>query len=1035
MELNPVHIEKSNVLLKYFPVKYFEKIKNLIESGKISISFQKGNLENYFIASGIILESPKLKTRVSYKKEEDAITGACSCKEWNETENCAHVAALMYSALNHETKASDGPYKRSLFGQGVGVEKYGEIIWGAQRLDGAPSNATYSSLQYTLTNQQNITFPIVKDFHEKLLIELKSASELPLYRENPKAQHTYYPTFKYINQNGETFEQVSLFEYLYIFNWKTGEAFHQPAALKDLVRKIKGKELLYDINDYLRLTRQMREKGQCEILIDGQSTKEFKQESMSLRFYVNKSKRKNHLDLNLEFFDSEDRKIDPPQVYRLLTYNNGGLNSFRTKNDANEFLKFLVESFTLNQMLYKKFTHGTENRTYISEWFDELLTQETLEFHQKGINKIFIFDSFKIKETISALFTIFGENAYRFSTYYADDRKIIFEILKGQFFNGVTSFFTVAEECGFQIFYNDHLIANWKNSIRFERRNADLNWFELNMNISEDDLQIIQEAEIGDGFVLKGDQLILLSNQEKDILKFMKKYTKFEAKSEEAKAGERSFRLSFNRARIFELFELRKLGIDGALTPSELTLCENLLNLKEMPQYPVPAKFVSIARTYQITGYQWLRFLFENKFGACLADDMGLGKTLQTIMFLESIIDKVNKVLIVCPVSILMNWQNEIKKFSSLDIGIYYGEEREFPIDKKIILTSYGIMKKEAPLKLQETRFDIVIFDEVQQLKNIRSLGANSARTLTGDFRICLTGTPVENDISEFYNIMDIAIPGVWGELAFLRTNSQKKSRLMARQTVRPFIMRRTKAQVLTELPEKTEQHVYLNFESEEKQNYIKRLVQIKEQMKAVLVQKKYGEVLKNLLELRQLCLWQKLETGTQSTKVNFLIETLGQVISEGHKVIVFSQFTTYLDLIQREVKKHDWKMSRIDGTQNIKKREKEVQNFQEGDSQVFLISLKAGGFGLNLTAASYIFLMDPWWNPAVENQAIDRAYRIGQKNNLTVYRPIIKDSIEEKVLILQQAKKELFKDLMAEDDEAFYSGKLTMTDFQSLLS
>jgi SNF2 family DNA or RNA helicase len=282
---------------------------------------------------------------------------------------------------------------------------------------------------------------------------------------------------------------------------------------------------------------------------------------------------------------------------------------------------------------------------------------------------------------------------------------------------------------------------------------------------------------------------------------------------------------------------------------------------------------------------------------------------------------------------------------------------------------------------------------------------------------------------------MDLAVPGVWGELGFIKSSSSKKTRLLARQTVRPFILRRTKEQVLNELPDKVEQYIYLPFSEDEQENYKNKLINIQENMKNLVPNKKYGEVLKNLLELRQMCLWQKNNRKIASAKVDYLIESMEQIIEENHKVIIFSQFTTYLDLIQKEVKDKKWKFSRIDGSQQMKKRQKEVENFQEGDSMVFLISLKAGGFGLNLTAASYIFLMDPWWNPAVENQAIDRAHRIGQENKLTVYRPIIKDSIEEKVLVLQNNKKELFKDLMADEEKEFFDGKLTMDDFKNLLS
>jgi SNF2 family DNA or RNA helicase len=183
------------------------------------------------------------------------------------------------------------------------------------------------------------------------------------------------------------------------------------------------------------------------------------------------------------------------------------------------------------------------------------------------------------------------------------------------------------------------------------------------------------------------------------------------------------------------------------------------------------------------------------------------------------------------------------------------------------------------------------------------------------------------------------------------------------------------------------------------------------------------------------MCLWQKQGPSLYSTKVDFLMDNLSQLMEEGHKVLVFSQFTTYLDIIQDKIRANSWKYARIDGSQTIKKRTEQVELFQEGDAQVFLISLKAGGFGLNLTAASYIFLMDPWWNPAVERQAVDRAHRIGQENKLTVYRPLMKNSVEEKVLTLQQAKRELFRDLMAEDDDEYFSGKLTKDDFSMLLT
>jgi len=310
-----------------------------------------------------------------------------------------------------------------------------------------------------------------------------------------------------------------------------------------------------------------------------------------------------------------------------------------------------------------------------------------------------------------------------------------------------------------------------------------------------------------------------------------------------------------------------------------------------------------------------------------------------------------------------------------------------------------------------------------------------AARKLKTGFNICMTGTPVENDIAEFFNILDLSIPGIWGELKFIRNASSKKNRLSARKTAGPFILRRTKAQVLTDLPPKEENNVYLSFSEKEKQTYLLKLLNIRKKIASSSSKKKYGEILSGLLRLRQHCLWQLEGTFNESivsTKIEFLMSNLEQILEEGHQAIVFSQFTTYLDIIQKQIHEKHWKMARIDGSQHIRKRQEMVDLFQEGGARVFLISLKAAGVGLNLTAASYVFLMDPWWNPAVEAQAIDRAHRIGQRNPLTVYRPIIKDSVEEKVLALQDQKRQLFFDLLPEED-AYYSGKLSMKDFEYL--
>ena len=253
--------------------------------------------------------------------------------------------------------------------------------------------------------------------------------------------------------------------------------------------------------------------------------------------------------------------------------------------------------------------------------------------------------------------------------------------------------------------------------------------------------------------------------------------------------------------------------------------------------------------------------------------------------------------------------------------------------------------------------------------------------------------------------------------------------------------MRRTKSQVLHDLPPKIENNIYLELSEEENKFYQQNIVSIRSRIQNSTTTAKYGEILRGLLQLRQNCLWQNRIGDTShknidSTKIEFLMETLETILEEGQQAIIFSQFTTYLDIIQNYFREKHWKFSRIDGSQSINKRQEQVEQFQSGKTPIFLISLKAGGVGLNLTAASYVFIMDPWWNPAVESQAIDRAHRIGQKNTLTVYRPIIKGSVEEKVLKLQEEKKQLFQDLLSSDgDDQAFSGRLTMKDFEMLFS
>ena len=771
-----------------------------------------------------------------------------------------------------------------------------------------------------------------------------------------------------------------------------------------------------------------------KLIVDGKKIEDIEEKPIQFQLVLEPDKKKTLILMKFIFFYSKQGFVPTPPLLRFLCFEGGHLESFKKKKSAYHFISSLSHSIIKKNDMYKKALYLNSSK---DEWFS--LIKFTKEEDGKFIHysyvtkKKYSLKNEMILKLFTSLYQNFGESLFRYSCYSKVDMTLSYDISYSTLFNGLGKFYNIFRPLGLTVLYDKTIVSSWNSKLFFERKSSEIKWFDLELNVNKEDLEVIRNADIETGVVLSKNGLILLTDKQKNLLKFMKRYIQYDDKKRTDKEDSEitKFYLPFSRSRIFELFEIKRLGIEGTLTKEEENFCERLTNLTQLPSYPIPSDIGDILRPYQKTGLNWLRFLYENHLGACLADDMGLGKTIQTIAFIRGIIDFVDKVLIVCPVSILLNWEKEFKKFSSLDIHLYHGGERIFPEDSKIILTSYGIMKKEIDETFKGKNFDILILDEVQHLKNIRSLGAFAARKLSANFRICLTGTPVENDLSEFYNILDLSMPGVWGDFYNSKNINIKQSYEFAKKTAGPFVLRRTKGQVLTELPPKQEHNVFLKFTRREREFYEDSLFNIKRRIILSPKNKKYGEILKGLLYLRQRCLWQKTPEGIFSTKIDFLMVQLEQIMAENYQAIVFSQFTTYLDIIGDFLRQKGQEYARIDGTQNIKNRQQAVDAFQRGDKRIFLISLKAGGVGLNLTAASYVFLMDPWWNPAVEQQAIDRSHRIGQKNTLIVYKPIMKDSIEEKVLELKEAKKALFDELLNKDGETLFKGNLSKKDFE----
>ncbi|MBT6325725.1 MAG: DEAD/DEAH box helicase [Bdellovibrionales bacterium] len=1042
---------ESSSIKQFFSNNHLSTARKLILNSKVNLSFQKGGLEKYLIISGIIHDNYPQEAKFTYKdrlkdSSEGPVGSFCNCPHWNEEHHCQHVASLFlqylinelrFDRLNTSNKKIESAHQRYRHG-GVYPLEYGTIIKSPKMLQGAPSASTYSSLQYQLHDLSTVNLPTPSSLEGKLLLSFESNESQNII-------------FKYQDLDGNIFSEISIFEHIYIFNWVLGKLYHLPNELKPLIKRINREQSKINLEHLLLLNNSLKEKNLTELEINNKILSEVNTEESNSRVVIQPSEKKNYLDISISFFSEENQVIPPPIILKELCFDDGSLSTFSRKKDAYEFIECMINSFSNNQISYTQKLLRTHRKEYLESIISSTQSSEQTYHYLKveDTDHVYTISNELILKFISSIHSNFGEMIFRFARFNPNDLSITYSATYNSLFQGLSKFQKDLSILGTTFYYDKKEISYWPSKISFERRESSTGWFNLELNINDIDLDIINQANIETGIAITTDGLVLLSNEQKDLLRVMRRYVQYEKDSVEKEVTPdeqvdiNKFIIPFKQIRIFELFELKKLGIEGALTEEEIKLCNTLSNLKEMPQYQLPETLKDVLRPYQKDGFNWLRFLYDHKLGACLADDMGLGKTLQTIAFLQDIYDSIDKVLIVCPVTILINWQDEFNKFSNIKTSIYHGNERELCNDTKIILTSYGVMKKEASLAFKDMNFDVIILDEVQYLKNIRTIGSIAARNINAKFRVCLTGTPVENDLAEFYNILDLSVPGIWGDLQFIRTKSNKKSRLLAKKTAAPFILRRTKNQVLTDLPPKIENNIMLEMSPEEKTTYASTLVDIKHRINTAQSRKKYGEILRGLLKLRQSCLWQyEQETLNKksfkiseiaSTKINFLLSQLEQILEEGHQALVFSQFTTYLDIIQKFIAERHWKISRIDGTQTTKKRHEQVERFQSSKSSVFLISLRAGGIGLNLTAASYVFIMDPWWNPAVENQAIDRAHRIGQENTLNVYRPIIKGSVEEKVLKLQEVKKQLFYDLLSTDDESF-TGKLTMKDFEMLL-
>ena len=579
-----------------------------------------------------------------------------------------------------------------------------------------------------------------------------------------------------------------------------------------------------------------------------------------------------------------------------------------------------------------------------------------------------------------------------------------------------------------------------------------IDWFDLQIEVSFGD-QVVSLRELRKA-VLNRQNAVLLGDGTLGILpeEWLQQYGLMLKMGEEQKDG--TLRLSKLHYTLID--ELHNAISDEDILREIEDKKQRLRQIDNISTIAPSKAINAILRPYQLSGYQWMQTLDELGWGGCLADDMGLGKTLQAITFLQFLKEKYpgSTHLVVCPTSLIYNWENELKKFApELRYHIHYGAGRAFGKEHfeqfDIVLTSYGLIRNDLE-EFLKFEWHYVILDESQAIKNPEALTTKAVQLLHSKNRLIMSGTPVQNNTYDLFAQFQFINPGLLGNREFFKTefanpidkNNDTEKSGQLRRMVYPFLLRRTKGQVAKDLPDKTETILWCEMDRKQRAVYN----EYKEYYRTALLQKIEEEgmakagiyILEGLLRLRQICdSPQLVKDDTVTTTESVKIEELMREIGEGmgaHKMLVFSQFTEMLGLISTQQRNKGIRFSYLDGSTPAAKRQEAVDTFQTDDGiKVFLISLKAGGVGLNLTAAEYVYLVDPWWNPAVEQQAIDRTHRIGQTAKIFAYRMICKDTVEEKIIELQQRKKQLANDLVTE--EAGFIKKLTKDDVAFLFS
>jgi len=745
-------------------------------------------------------------------------------------------------------------------------------------------------------------------------------------------------------------------------------------------------------------------------------------------------------------------QIDPKEMERFLTITNSYFDNLNLEYEDYRVEKLkkrsfvpqvIIEKISKDRSLYLKFGFEISTMTYNMLKKDDIKTVVLLNSLEKVISicEIDISTMSESMEDVIKILVKYQRKLKLKESYYVEENLIILheklakEFISKELLNLVSKYKFIGTEKlkTYKIkTVQPKLIAKLSHSIDFLEGDAHLEIEGEKFSI----LDIISKY--------KKDSYIVLSDGTNALIN--KKYIeKLERLFKNTKSS-KDVKVSFFDLPIIEELIGEKISGDGMTYGRKIFEGLNEIENLDIPDAMVDATL----RNYQEYGYKWLYYITENKLGGCLADDMGLGKTIQTISILAyTYLHKklTRPSLIIMPKSLVFNWENEIKKFcKDLTVGIYYGNNRNFNDvkDKNIILTTYGTVRNDVKLLTKE-KFEMVILDESQNIKNITSQITKAVMLLNSEKRLALSGTPVENNLGELYSLFRFLNPQMFGGVEdfnnYYANPIQKDNDLEIieelKKKIYPFILRRIKKQVLKDLPDKIEKTLYVEMNEpqrklyEERRNFYYTL--INQKLTEHGIGKSQIFILQALNELRQIasCPESKSDGLVRSAKLEILVNNILEAVKNGHKVLVFTNYINSINNIREELENHG--INHISMTGATKNRQELVEKFQTvKECKVFIMTLKTGGVGLNLTAADKIFIYDPWWNKTAEDQAVDRSYRMGQDRTVFAYKLITKGTIEEKMLSLQMEKNKLFNSLITTDTVAVKS--LSESDIEYML-